>query len=295
MKSASNNKHNEIIVRVPLHVSGLWFPFINKDPLYTGSLGAGINLSIYLEARLEKENSKPRILLNDRDVLKNHVEFLCRKYSLCNSIRAYSPIGLGTGFGVSAACLIAYSIISSIVQNKNVTLEKATWPAHVAEVYYKTGLGDVISEFYGGAEIRTKPGPPGIGSIEHILLKKNYEIIAVVLEGKEPTPIMLSRIKPEYYEKNKKLLEKLLNSPSLENFFELAHEFTRGLFSYDEVTQLLNRIKNKTISYYRKKQALLILPEPEWIHDIIENFESLGLRVFKTKISHVGVEIVYSP
>ncbi len=291
----SNDRNDEIVVRVPLHVSGLWFPSINEDPLYAGSLGAGVNLSIYLEARLERESSKPRILLNNKDVLRNHVEFLCRKYSLCSSIRAFSPIGLGTGFGVSAACLIAYSLISNIVQDKNITLERATWPAHIAEVYYKTGLGDVISEFYGGAEIRTKPGPPGIGSIEHILLKKNYEIIAVVLEGKEPTPIMLSRIKFEYYEKYMKLLEKLLSSPSLENFFELAHVFTRGLFSYDEVTRLINGIKNKTISYYRKKQALLILPEPEWVHDIIENFESLGLRVFKTKVSHAGVEIVYSP
>ncbi|MCD6301004.1 MAG: pantothenate kinase [Staphylothermus sp.] len=295
MKSINYTGNNDIVVRVPLHVSGLWFPSINNDPLHTGSLGAGVNLSIYLEARLEQKSSKPRIFLNDSDVLRNHVEFLCREYKLCNTVKAYSPIGLGTGFGVSAACLIAYSILSNIVQEKGTTLERATWPAHIAEVYYRTGLGDVISEFYGGIEIRTRPGPPGIGSIEHILLKKDYDLITIVLEGKEPTPTMLSRIKPEYYNENLKLLDKLLDNPSIENLFELAHSFTKKIFNYEEITRLINKVKNKTISFYRKKQAILILPEPEWVDDIIEDLKSLGLRILKTKISHKGVEIVYPP
>ena len=33
---------------------------------------------------------------------------------------------------------------------------------------FRSGLGDVIGSFYGGFEIRTKPGAPGVGEIKKI-------------------------------------------------------------------------------------------------------------------------------
>ena len=60
-------------------------------------------------------------------------------------------------------------------------------------MYHKTGLGDVISCFFGGIEIRTKPGIPPWGVIEHII--GNNDLVLCVIDKSMDTKEILDDIK----------------------------------------------------------------------------------------------------
>ncbi len=281
-------------IKAPLHVSGIWIPKKGKSIVETGSIGAGLNLGLYLEASIKSINDKCCIYLNDEKVLGKHAKYLCRIIgNTC--IEAYSPIGLGKGYGVSAALSIAFTLLSMLSRNKYTVMSKALRYAHIVEVEYSTGLGDVIAEYTGGYEIRLRPGAPGIGYAEKILLREKPCILALNLPGEYSTPNMLKNIPGEVYVYGEKLLDKLLDDPSLENFFEYSNMFTRRIFSYKQIDELVKHIRRGVIGYYRKKNSVLLWIEKEYIDEILETLHVKNIETHVTSISDNGVEIVYSP
>ncbi|MET1160213.1 MAG: hypothetical protein ABWW65_04570 [Thermoprotei archaeon] len=282
----------KILARVPLHVSGIWIPVEKSSLRHTGSLGAGLNLEIYLEAS-PLTTRECSIVLNNEKILVDHASYMCSKTSISIGITAYSPIGLGVGYGVSAASLLALALIMSKYANRDSLLEHVVL-AHEAEVKYRTGLGDVIAEYYGGAEIRVKPGPPGIGAIEQIKYKEPVRILACILGSSESTPVMLSRVKREIYDYGYKLYRELLENPVLEVFFEKAQLFTRRIFDYTQIDELLSHSSGVN-GYYRKKQALIVWVENDYLYDIFEKLKESGIKCFITSIDKSGARIVHTP
>jgi len=261
------------------------------SPLYTGSIGAGINLSLYLEASTQEK--EPHIEFNGKIIKLCHYDYIVSKTGIRMGIVAKAPFELGKGFGLSAALSLAISLLTAHHVN-GYTLEKAARLAHEAEVMYSTGLGDVIAEYYGGLEIRVKPGPPGIGVVEKIPVKKNIELLVASLPGLEYTPQMLSRIGTNVYNMSYKMVFQLLDDPSIEKFFEYANTFTRKVFDYRFVDKILSVYKNKIIGYYRKKQALIVWVEREWLEEVTEYLRSKNIYPYITTIDMLGTRIVYS-
>lgn len=278
-------------ILIPLHVSGFWCPIKGPNPLYTGSIGAGINLSLYLEASTRK--TEPHIEFNGNTIKLRHYDYIVSKTGTRIGITAKAPFELGKGFGLSAALSLAISLIIAHHVN-GYTLEKAARLAHEAEVVYSTGLGDVIAEYYGGLEIRVKPGPPGIGVIEKIPVRENIKLIVASLPGLEYTPQMLSRINTDIYNMSYQMVFQLLDDPSVEKFFEYANMFTRRVFDYRFVDEILSVYKDKIIGYYRKKQALIIWAEKEWVREITEYLKSKNIYPNIATIDILGTRIVYS-
>lgn len=283
----------KLSISVPLHVSGIWVPVLVDDLLYSGSIGAGLNLSLYLKNQEYYIGSNCEIVINDKKALTDHARYVCKETGLKLVLRVSSPIDLGKGYAVSASAILVYSLLLGLLRNHG-SLEEYAGLAHKAEIIYKTGLGDVTAIFYGGAEIRVKPGAPGIGIVKHIVVHRNPCIIACVLPGVEDTPLMLQRISSETYSYGKKLLDKLISNPSLADFFEYAQLFTRRIFNYDFTDKLLDSFKKKIIGYYRKKQALIIWVEQEYGEDVIRYLVRNKLYCLKTSIDTRGVSIVYT-
>src|SRR3990167_1983065 len=68
-----------------------------------------------------------------------------------------SKLPLGCGFGLSgASALAAAYAINGLLKLKKSKKELAII-AHTAEVENKTGLGDVVNQYYGGFCIKSKP------------------------------------------------------------------------------------------------------------------------------------------
>ncbi|MCY0868664.1 MAG: kinase [Desulfurococcus sp.] len=273
-------------ILVPLHVSGLWIPFKSRDLVETGSYGAGLNLDLYVEAYAEI--GECGIYLNNMRVLEEQSGRICRDSGLSILVRAQSPVGLGKGFGVSASLLIAHALAA--FHARRLPSLKALQEAHVVEVEYSTGLGDVLSEYTGGFALRLKPGAPGIGLAHRVLLHEKPLLVVAELPWSEPTGRMLSRISSGLYEEAYTFFRRVVETEDLADFFHYSQVFTRRIFDYKPVDDLLKKARG-VISYYLKKAALIVWVERESASNVVELLEERGLKVFKSTISDRGVTV----
>ncbi len=284
----------QVLVKVPLHVSGIWYPVMKCSLINSGSLGAGINLDIWLSAKLTSSQKSP-LLVNGQEYFTEHYSYVLRRIGAKPAnIWIESPIRPGAGFAVSAASSIAISLILQLVSGIRKTVEKMLWPAHEAEIVMSTGLGDVLAEYFGGAEIRVKPGAPGIGIVEHIPFDDTLRVVVADIEVSLGTPRMLAEISDAEYGFARELYSRLVKEPGIEELFTYSNMFTRKIFDYNLVDKLLLPIKNLVLGYYLKKSALVILVDKQEAREVNEYLSSKGLKSIITRISMEGIKIVYT-
>ncbi len=284
----------QVLVKVPLHVSGIWYPVMKCSLINSGSLGAGINLDIWLSAKLTSSQKSP-LLVNGQEYFTEHYSYVLRRIGAKPAnIWIESPVRPGAGFAVSAASSIAISLILQLVSGIRKTVEKMLWPAHEAEIVMSTGLGDVLAEYFGGAEIRVKPGAPGIGIVEHIPFDDTLRVVVADIEVSLGTPRMLAEISDAEYGFARELYSRLVKEPGIEELFTYSNMFTRKIFDYSLVDKLLLPIKNLVLGYYLKKSALVILVDKQEAREVNEYLSSKGLKSIITRISMEGIKIVYT-
>ena len=275
--------------RIPLHVSGFWAPRITGDPLHSGSIGAGLNLDVYLEAINEGSDSC-HIIYNGIYVLEEQAHETCRVIGRVG-VKATAPFKLGSGYALSAALLIAHSLAAHSVYKGSYILEKALELPHILEVKYKTGLGDVLAIHTGGFEIRAEPGAPGIGRAYRVIPFEKPCIVTAELPGGEDTPRMLSRIPSSEYGVVNEYLHSLLSNPSLGLFFNYSRSFTRRIFDYSLIDEALRDMGNAVHDYYRKKNVLIIWARRERAGEVVGKLRRYGFKPYTTSINYSGIII----
>ncbi|WP_421077216.1 pantoate kinase [Methanothermococcus sp. Ax23] len=242
---------------IPGHITGFFKIYKDKNILKTGSTGAGITLNkgVYTDVIDGKSDEFLRnSLLEIRD-FDGEIYFNGDKIELCSTIEVVknylnynesdefnyniihkSDFPLGCGLGTSGSCALGASYELSKIYNINKVLEFA----HTAEVKCGTGLGDVVAQYTRGFVIRKKPGLPIDVKKINIDDINNYYVVVEIL-GKKETGTIINN--PEWIDKINKmsdeLLQKLLKSPTLENFMSLSYKFAKdtGLAS-DEIIEL---------------------------------------------------------
>ena len=141
----------------PANISCIFKIFHHKNPRWMGSYGVGftLNKGVIADASIASRNE---VIFNNRLINFPTVMSLIKK--LTNKkirIDIKSNLPLGCGFGLSGASALA----SSYAINKLLRLKKSNKElaiiSHIAEVENKTGLGDVVNQFYGGFCMKLKP------------------------------------------------------------------------------------------------------------------------------------------
>jgi len=235
----------------PGHISGFFEPVFHlEDLIRTGSRGAGVSISLGALSEViveESQVSSIKIFINGKKS-PAQVTSLALKYIIGNNplnvvVKTRLDLPIGQGFGMSAAG--ALSSCLAICKCLGLSNENALKAAHKAEVQLRTGLGDVISSFFGGLEIRKSPGLPPWGLIEHI--PGNFDIVLCVIGKKIDTkkvlnnPVLVKKIS-EY---GRLCTKKLLENPSIENFFYQSQIFTKKTGLADKKTlQAIDLVKN---------------------------------------------------
>lgn len=274
-----------MIISIPLHVSGIWIPHIEEDPLLTGSTGAGLNLELKCIAISNPGDC--RITLMNNEEFREDSLSLCSEFNTNVYTKVRCPFRLGAGFAVSSALVIAHSISSSL-------LSGAGWlrglqKAHLIEVTRGRGLGDVIAQYVGGFEIRARPGAPGVGIAYRVIHRESPALIVADLGSIEYTGHMVSRIPREHYERGLRMLREVMEKEDLQTFFEKARQFTSSIFDYDAL-KVLDSMKG-VIGYYRKKSALVIWAEREYTREVLHELSKKGFNAYITSISREGVSV----
>ena len=276
-------------VLVPLHVSGIWIPRLDEDPLRSGSVGAGLNLTIYAKARAVPGECD--LLVNNSVVFKESSKRVCVEAGVDIATRVEAPFNLGEGFGLSAAALISHALLAFARARRPLT--RALQLAHELEVMQRTGLGDVIAEYTGGFVVRTMPGAPGHGYAYRVIPRTRVDLVVASTGLYESTSTMLSRMDPYTLELGERLLRDVVESEDLLVFFEAASTFTRRLFDYTRVDEALRHARG-VIGYYLKKAALVVWVEREWRREVYEALSKMGFKAHYASISQLGVMLVHT-
>jgi len=217
----------------PGHISGFFEPvYAKQDPARSGSRGAGINISLGALSEVIVKNSTKQefqIFINNKKsnatVTNLALKYLIGGKPIDITIKTNLQLPIGQGFGMSAASALSATLaLAKILGCSNIDAMKA---AHCAEVQLKTGLSDVLASCFGGIEVRKEAGLPPWGLIEHIPGK--YDLVLCVVGKKMDTKkILFDKTKTSrIVDYGKYCTKKLLEKPSIENFFSLSQTFTK--------------------------------------------------------------------
>jgi pantoate kinase len=183
----------EAVAFCPAHITGFFKAHFEEKQEVTekfGSMGAGFSIKEGVTTKViistkNNQNSIFRISIKGFQSDKTDVsEFVLNEFlklgnfeNIFFDIEHQISIPVGYGLGSSGAVALSLSYALNQVLNTNLKGIEIGKIAHNAEVNCKTGLGDVLASYYGGFEIRVKPGAPGIGQVKKI----NIENISVIM------------------------------------------------------------------------------------------------------------------
>ena len=280
----------------PGHISGFFEPVFHQGDLFrTGSRGAGISISLGASSEVIIKESKSvdiQIFINNKrlpaQVTSLAIKNIIGKNSLNIVVKTYLDLPISQGFGMSAAG--ALSSCLAICKCFKLPPETALKAAHTAEVQLQTGLGDVISSFFGGIEIRKSPGLPPWGFIEHI--PGNFEIVLCVIGKKIDTKKVLNNhaLVKKISKYGIFCTKKLLENPSVENFFYQSQLFTKKTGLADKkILHAIDSVKNLGIaSMCMLGNSIFAAGKTEEIYRVLSVFG----KVYICCIDEYGVRIL---
>ncbi|HXW03232.1 MAG TPA: GHMP kinase [Nitrosarchaeum sp.] len=225
----------------PAHVTGFFKAYLEKDnqnPEKIGSMGAGFSIREGVTTHINilpkiNQNSNFKITTIGYESDKTDVsEYVLNEFlklgnfeDMFFDIKHEITIPVGYGLGSSSAVALSLSYALDHVLKTNLDHTMIGQIAHNAEINCNTGLGDVLSSYHGGFEVRIKPGAPGIGKVEKI----NPGEITIIM-------ICFSPISTNKFIKERlsqinglggKMVTKLLESKNYEHFEDMSLEFAK--------------------------------------------------------------------
>lgn len=287
----------------PAHITGFFKADVNQlEPEKMGSLGAGFSIkdgvTTNVGVEFADENSF-EIKTNGYETDNTDVsEFVIKEFQKkidkkfhCVVVHDISvPIGYGLGCSGAVALSLAYALNQAL--ETNLTKEEIGKIAHKAEVSCKTGLGDVIGSFYGGFEIRTKPGAPGVGELKKIDTDSSV-IIACF------SPISTKKFIDEKLEVinglGGKMVNKLIQTNDYNEFQDMSVEFAKYVKvmtpKMDSVISELNSIGVKCgVALFGETIFTLVSKEKEAkVLEILKKYDNNIL--IHSQIDNVGARL----
>lgn len=226
-------------VFVPAHITGFFEIIDNDNPILKGSRGAGIALDegVITETSIRDGDGKIIVTINGEENSLNTISYtavgiICERLNIDLSnvdvfIDHETILPISAGFGTSAGFALGVSFTLPFLLDKFISFNEAGEIAHLTEISESSGLGDVISEMYGGCVIRQKEGSPVNAKIDKIPISQPIYVIAKTLSSLNTGDIIEN---PSYQKRindsGHKLLNQLLNNPGTTNFIKLSRKFS---------------------------------------------------------------------
>jgi len=213
----------------PAHISGIFIIDIKKDPIHSGSMGAGMCLkdgAVTSVHPAQETTIKINGAVSEAATTLSAIKLLTKKPVL---VETQLGIPVSAGFGASAAGAMSAALAVNEALSLDLTFNDLANAAHVADVKNRTGLGDVAGMTCGGIDIRKHAGIPPVGRIDQIPCRN--EIISWVSFGEISTKSVLSDgIKKKSINKAGRLgLKELIKKPTLNNFFQQSCAFAKEI------------------------------------------------------------------
>lgn len=139
---------------------------MGETPEDTGSIGAGLVLSQGVTATVERSKETEVLVVADgvETIGSPPIEEALDRIGVRALVRTESLLPIGSGFGLSAASLLATITAADELFSLSMGMPEIARLSHEIEVSHGNGLGDVAAELGGGLVCRTAPG---IGGVAH--------------------------------------------------------------------------------------------------------------------------------
>ncbi|MFP3144231.1 MAG: hypothetical protein RXQ93_04340 [Caldisphaera sp.] len=262
---------------VPYHITAVFIPKINKDPLTSGSIGVGISVEPRLKLCVGPEIVSSE---NNTEEIPTTAKYVFNKFNIKEKYLLSMPLPIKIGYASSASSTIATELISFLYGK--ISYIKALQDAHKIEVENSTGLGDVLAISCGvGIVLRKKEGAPGIGEVDCISFPKDVSIVTVEF-GTMNTKDLLMNYNKSIQTESQKVLDKIMENFSFETFSYEIKRFTDDVGKIKLINKGEEIIKTPgLISYYIKKMMIVMLIENDKIDDAIKYLrdKNLNLRI----------------
>lgn len=225
---------NEATAFSPCHVSAFFVPHIErKEPAKTGSWGAGLCLGAGVVATVEVEAADQAAITVERthgegptQVTQAALRNLLGQHPLDVTCTIQQGAPSGQGFGVSGASALAAAF--ALARCLGTGRSEALKAAHLAEVRSRTGLGDVVAEFLGGAVIRRTPGIPPYGTQQRLPAQGEVVVVTVGEEIDTAEKLRDQATMEAVTKAGRACLEGVLERPTLEAIFEAGARFAHA-------------------------------------------------------------------
>ncbi len=149
----------------PANISCIFKVYRHRKPRWMGSYGLGFTLDegVIAEASIARRNE---VMFNKKCInFPTVADIIKRLTGKKVRIRIKTSLPLGCGFGLSGASALASSYAINKLLKLRISRKKLAIMAHIAEVENKTGLGDVVNQYYGGFCMKLRPS-------SHFIVKK---------------------------------------------------------------------------------------------------------------------------
>lgn len=287
----------------PAHITGFFKADVQQpESEKMGSLGAGFSIKDGVTSKVNiefsNENKFEIKTTGYESDNKDVSEFVIKEFQKISEKKFYChvehdisiPIGYGLGCSGAVALSLSYALDQAL--DTKLSKEEIGKIAHKAEVTCKTGLGDVIGSFYGGFEIRTKPGAPGVGE-----LKKISTDSAVIIACF--SPISTKKFINEKLEVinglGGKMVNKLIQTNDYNEFQDMSVEFAKYVKvmtpKMESVISELNNIGVKCgVALFGETVFTLVPKEKEaQVLEILKKYDNNIL--IRSQIDNVGARL----
>lgn len=214
----------------PGHITGFFQICDSDDILSMGSRGAGLCITLGATSIVKVENSNRQQIsvMIDGKESKAEVTTEAVKHILGHAksrVEVTTTLDLpqSQGFGMSAAGSLSSAL--ALAHLLGMDRQRAFEAAHIAEIKWKCGLGDVSAIHGGGITIRKKPGLPPKGEV--IRIPGDPDVVLAVVGGKLLTRQVLSDAQKRnaINTSGSRKVDALVRKPSIEKLMEFSADF----------------------------------------------------------------------
>jgi pantoate kinase len=215
----------------PGHVTGFFQICEHKDPIRSGSRGAGLCLSLGAESTVDTEegNGDILIMLDGKEerapVTRSAVGKVLGERKLDVTVVTNLDLPVSQGFGMSAAG--ALSAAHALSESLQMPFKTALRAAHEAEIESRTGLGDVAALSRGGITFRRVEGLPPYGRIDRVNAEPDITLCVVGAPLETSDVLGDAQKRAAVNRVGKECVEKMAIAPTLANLMRLSRDFMK--------------------------------------------------------------------
>ncbi len=270
----------------PASLTCFFSPSIENDPLESGSLGVSLALNRGVRVSA-KPSSELSIIVNGEDWNFPTVRTIAQQMGFEGEIRIEMDLPAGCGFGMSGASALASAFEINEVLNLNRSFFELSDLAHKAEVINRTGLGDVVTQSFGGVVVRKSASCPSKCVVDRFLWNIDLDVLIM---GELPTEQILSDFSlRSIAEIGRESLKEFLRKPTVETLFKQSKSFAlkTGLIDLDSAVK--DAVEAVESSGGLASMVMLGKAVFAVNGEVLKDFKG---RYLEVKVDHCGVRLL---